>query len=350
MLHEVHQDLARAEGDKNIYTLGQVWEHNVVIACLPSGTTGITPAAKVASDMFRSFPRIRFGLMVGIGCGAPSPNNHLGEDIRLGDVVVSIPDRELGKMSLNDLQVSRLTEFAGGVVKYNRGKVVAGGEFEHTGLLNMPPALLINAVAKLRGTHEFKRNAVSRYVSEMVKKMSKSEDVNPDFEDKYQYQGWEYDQLFEADYEHEEFKQIFDTSTKGQDTSGKVPDDPRLPCPNCDKKRSVPRKPRRTNDPVIHYGTIASDDIVMRHGTTREKIRKKYGVLCFEMKAAGLMNDFPCLVIRGICDYSDTHKHKLWQRYAAATAAAYAKELLELIQKEEVEMTDDAAEVLKKGK
>src|SRR5271163_4423483 len=99
------------------------------------------------------------------------------------------------------LEVSRLTEFAGGVVKYDRGKVVAGGEFEHTGLLNMPPALLTNAVSKLRSQHEFKRNGVLRYVSDMVKKMLESEGVNPDFEDMYQYPGSDYDQLFEADYE-----------------------------------------------------------------------------------------------------------------------------------------------------
>ena len=72
-------------------------------------------------------------------------------------------------------------------MKYNRGKVIAGGEFEHTGLLNMPPALLIKAVAKLRGIYKTKRNAVLRYVSEMVKKVLESEDVNPDFEDRYQY-------------------------------------------------------------------------------------------------------------------------------------------------------------------
>lgn len=47
-----------------------------------------------------------------------------------------------------------------------------------------------------------------------------------------------------------------------------------------------------------------------------------------DMKAAGLMNNYPCLVIRGICDYADSHKNKDWQGYAAAVAAAYAKELL----------------------
>jgi nucleoside phosphorylase len=54
------------------------------------------------------------------------------------------------------------------------------------------------------------------------------------------------------------------------------------------------------------------------------------------MEAAGLMNNFPCAVIRGICDYADSHKNKLWQPYAAATAAAYAKYLLSQIDPIEV--------------
>jgi hypothetical protein len=49
------------------------------------------------------------------------------------------------------------------------------------------------------------------------------------------------------------------------------------------------------------------------------------------MEAAGVMNTFPCLVIRGICDYADSYKNKLWQQYAAATAAAYAKLLLGVV-------------------
>ena len=51
-------------------------------------------------------------------------------------------------------------------------------------------------------------------------------------------------------------------------------------------------------------------------------------VLCFEMEAAGIVNTLPCLVVRGICDYSDSHKNKRFQESAAATAASYAKLLL----------------------
>jgi nucleoside phosphorylase len=79
---------------------------------------------------------------------------------------------------------------------------------------------------------------------------------------------------------------------------------------------------------VVFYGMIASGNQVMRDGVTRDRLRKEFDVLCFEMEAAGLMDDFSCVVIRGICDYSDSHKNKRWQEYAAATAAAYAKELL----------------------
>jgi nucleoside phosphorylase len=83
---------------------------------------------------------------------------------------------------------------------------------------------------------------------------------------------------------------------------------------------------------------------VITHGVTRDRLRKELGVICFEMEAAGLMDNFPCLVIRGICDYADSHKNKRWQPYAAATAAAYAKELLSIIPTQEIDATKEALE------
>jgi nucleoside phosphorylase len=88
---------------------------------------------------------------------------------------------------------------------------------------------------------------------------------------------------------------------------------------------------------VVHYGTIASGNQVMRSAVVRDRVSTElHGVLCFEMEAAGLMNSFPCLVIRGICDYADSHKNERWQPYAAGTAAAYAKEVLSVIPPTEV--------------
>jgi ankyrin repeat domain-containing protein 50 len=98
MLDEEHPDLLQAENDTNAYTLGRIGQHNVVLACLPSGTTGISAAATAARDLLRSFPRVRFGLMVGVGGGAPSnPSGNPREDIRLGDVIVSNPASNSGK-------------------------------------------------------------------------------------------------------------------------------------------------------------------------------------------------------------------------------------------------------------
>ena len=71
------------------------------------------------------------------------------------------------------------------------------------------------------------------------------------------------------------------------------------------------------------------------------------GVLCFEMEAAGLMNSFPCLVVRGICDYADSHKNKRWQGYAAGAAAAYAKEVLSVIPPAEVADTHTVDEAIR---
>jgi nucleoside phosphorylase len=136
----------------------------------------------------------------------------------------------------------------------------------------------------------------------------------------------EEDQLFQADYDHLD--------------SGKD-------CKSCDQEYLIQRKPRTSNVPVIHYGLIGSANQVMRHGVTREKLRQESGIICLEMEAAGLMDNFPCLVIRGICDYSDTHKNKNWQPYAAATAAAYAKELLGVIPSIQVDKTPIAADAIK---
>jgi hypothetical protein len=98
MLDEVYPDLLQDEKDSNTYTLGRIGQHNVVLACLPSGTTGTDAAATAAKDLLRSFPKIRFGLMVGVGGGAPGhPSDDPNEDLHLGDVVVSNPESGHGR-------------------------------------------------------------------------------------------------------------------------------------------------------------------------------------------------------------------------------------------------------------
>ncbi|KAN0066856.1 hypothetical protein V8E54_015028 [Elaphomyces granulatus] len=283
MLDKNHPQLSQPAGDDNAYTLGEISGYNIVVVCLPSGVYGIASAATVAAHMRITFPSIRFGLMVGIGGGVPNTNN----DIRLGDVVVSKP-----------------TGAFGGVVQYDYGKRVASGEFQQTGMMNQPPQVLLNAIARLHADDMVGHNrSIAHVISDVL-------DTNVEMKVPFSKPADEQDTLFNAAYDH----------PRREDT-----------CINCDKRRLIHRDPRTSGQPRIHYGLIASGNMVMKHGKTRDRLGKRHGILCFEMEAAGLMNQLPCLVIRGICDYSDSHKNKHWQGYAALTAAAYAKILLSVL-------------------
>ncbi|KAK6503063.1 hypothetical protein TWF481_008098 [Arthrobotrys musiformis] len=99
LLDEEHELLPPKENDNNSYLLGRMGVHNVVITFPGSGTYGTNAAAQMVTNMLRTFRNIRFGLLVGVGGGAPkSPNlDDPSKDIRLGDVVVSDPKGNHGK-------------------------------------------------------------------------------------------------------------------------------------------------------------------------------------------------------------------------------------------------------------
>lgn len=277
MLDEKHEEFERDADDEYLYSLGSIGRHNVAIVCLPAGSIGNNPAAVVSMQMRVTFKGIRLGLMVGIGGGVPCKE----VDIRLGDVVVSQPHNTFA-----------------GVVQYDAGKAIPGG-LERTGSLNSPPQVLLGAINTVQANYLLGESKLSTYISKLA-----------DFP-AFQRNSAGPDILFDAGYDHV--------------VGGRT-------CDQCDASRQEVRPPRDSEKVVVHYGTIASGNQVMRNATERNRISSKLGgVLCFEMEAAGLMNNFPCLVIRGICDYADSHKNKRWQPYAAGTAAAYAKEVLSVI-------------------
>ena len=280
MLDELHVCLPKNPNDCNTYTFGSIGQHNIVIACLPTDRYDTNNAAPVASNMSRSFPSIRTRLMVGIGGGVPGKT-----DMRLGDIVVGNK-----------------------VVQYDIGKIVRDGHFQRTGIPYKPPLELMTAVAKLRADHELKPSKIPSILADML-------DRHPSMT-KYTHRGPLQDCLFDNTYDHDE----------SMDS-----------CVECDRSKLVERQVRSHNNPKIYYGLIASGNQDMKHGETRDRLAQVSDIRCFEMEAAGLMDNFPCLVIRGICDYSDSHKNKQWQEYAAATAAAYAKELLSVIPPQDIQ-------------
>ncbi|KAJ5781526.1 uncharacterized protein N7518_010009 [Penicillium psychrosexuale] len=295
MLDAPHPSLPRPPTDQNTYILGNIGNHNIVIACLPSGAYGNVSATTVAIQLLSSFQSIRFGLMVGIGGGIPSSK----ADIRLGDIVVSQP-----------------ADTSGGVIQYDLGKALSGDQFQRTGMLNRPPKVLLTALTTLQAHHLTEDSRVPEFISEIRGKRTPRIAANfarPTKEDL----------LFQTEYDHG----AFDT------------------CIDCDRSELKPRLPRHHKEPVIHYGLIASANQVVKDGRLRDRLARDLGVLCVEMEAAGLMNDYPYIVIRGICDYADSHKNKEWQGYAAAVAAAYAKELVLLVPIDQIETTPTARDM-----
>ncbi|KAF6521868.1 hypothetical protein HZS61_013396 [Fusarium oxysporum f. sp. conglutinans] len=306
LLHKIHDEpdgFVQHEADNNSYSWGRIGEHNIVIASLQAGVYGTISAATTASDLICSLPHIRFGLLVGIGGGIAKPDED--QDIRLGDIVVSQPDG-----------------MTGGVVQYDFGKAKADGCWEQKGSLNKPPPVLLHALASLQARHERMPSRIPGLLETMW-------NANNRFMAKgkrnYTHPGAENDRLYKPEYSH-----------VGGGT-----------CSKCDSEWEVEREERESTDPEIHYGIIASGDSLIKDAATRDKLSDRQQFLCVEMEAAGLMDKFPCLVIRGICDYADSHKNDRWQRYAAATAAAFAVELLELVPAKQVQATRKVIEAVK---
>lgn len=313
-------------GDSNAYVLGEIGRHNVVIASLPKGEYGVSSATGVVKDMIHSFNKVRIVMMVGIGGGVPSRKH----DIRLGDIVVAMPTPE-----------------GGGIYQYDFGKTIQGQTFEPTMTLNPIPHLFLTAMTPLTTKYKIDGHEIDAKIDKVLKKPSlKKEFKRPDPKT---------DKLYKARVVHPPKEpQCPKCGKEPQCEPCRHPPD----CEDCedelkceksevdslcgkcgnDQKNFVSRPERDAENLLtIHYGLIASGNQLMKDALVRDKLSKEKDVLCFEMEAAGLMNQFPCLVVRGICDYSDSHKNKAWQGYAAMAAAAYAKDLLNLIVPNKIE-------------
>src|ERR1700733_11827554 len=211
MLDRPHPSLP-TQRDQNSYTLGEIGEHNIVIAVLPE--IGTNSAAMTATQLLNDFPSVRFGLLVGIGGGVPDEEED-GNDIRLGDIVVSKPTGGLG-----------------GVVQYDRGKSTIHG-FEQTITLTKPPAVLLAAVEKLISQHEVQNSRVPQYLHEMLER-------NPKMME-YAYPGADHDQLFRATYNHPstDYDQSFEATYTHQTNQD---------CGGCDRSQLIIRKERHCKD------------------------------------------------------------------------------------------------------
>ena len=285
MMDQIHGLPQRAPkpADENVYTLGTMGDQKVVMTSLPLHECGSVSAARVAQNMLFTFPNIHFGLLVGVGGGIPTEETNPMQDVRLGDVVIgSSPD-------------------SGDVVVYDVGKHLADGTFENTFIPSRPPRPLGSAVLAMRSQYLRTGSKIEPYIKQMLERYPEMRSQG------FNHPGAAGDLLFQPEYHH-----------RGN----------RPTCFQCDVSQTVHREPRSGTSPAIHYGTIASGNTIMKDPARRQAIKQKFNAKCIEMEAAGVINVIPCVVIRGISNYADSHKNDLWAPYAAATAAACAKELL----------------------
>ncbi|KAH2148534.1 hypothetical protein KXV68_000848 [Aspergillus fumigatus] len=207
------------------------------------------------------------------------PNLRFALLVGIGGGVPTIT--ECGELRLGHVVVSQPVGLFAGAIQYDHG-TARDGVFEWTGALTPPPAALLLAARSLASQCA---RSDKDHIMENVQRI----DTRKPQLRWFKFPGVENDKLFPADYKHV--------------------------CHEVDELI------------VVHRGTVAAGELVLKDSTLRDSVAQEYGVLCFEMEAAGAMTDFPCLPIRGISDYCDSHKNDSWHGFAAAAAAACARQL-----------------------
>ena len=266
-------------GDDYIYMGGEINGHNVVVATWPAGQNyGVGAAAALVNQVKARFANIWFALLVGVAAGLPhltADDPLRRRDIRLGDVLVCVPDKANS-----------------GIVHYDLGRDTEMG-FLLNGRQAETPAIVRAAIGHIRLTNKkpYKQgNEFARCLGTMLQ---------ADEDGTFRRPSQDTDQLF--------------TSS----VDAVAPPTP------------VVRAPRDETEPTrVWYGNIGSGNSMMRNARRRDELRDTHDLIGLEMEAAGVMNTLPTGVVRGVCDYGDGQKSKEWQPYAAAVAAVYAKGIL----------------------
>lgn len=306
----------RASGDQNTYTTGRVGHYNVVLALLPG--MGKASAASAAANFRSSYNRIQLALLVGI-CGGVPKGIDGEKEILLGDVVISQQ-----------------------VIQYDFGAHLPNGISRKDTLqdsLGRPNADIRAFLATLQTGLHSRRLQMStlHHLTALQEKLGPGN---------FRYPGIAEDKLFEPAYRHKHHDStncaLCSRCIQKLDPVCEAALNSSCSELHCDESQLLPRlrlkmkiegvDSRQGNEiqkPDIHFGPIASGDVVMKSGEDRDMIAERDKVIAFEMEGAGVWDNLPCIIIKGVCDYADSHKNKKWQNFAAATSASAMKALLE---------------------
>ncbi|KAF5859257.1 hypothetical protein ETB97_003162 [Aspergillus alliaceus] len=160
-------------------------------------------------------------------------------------------------LRLGQVVISKPTRSFGGAIQYDYGKETKEWHLERTGTLSKPPQSLLVGPNKLEADHLLNESSVSECLAPVTAVTL------------FIYPGAQEDLLFQAG---ASIYAVFD----GAESS---------------------------------LWSIASSNQVVKNGLIRDRPARELGVLCFEMEAAGSMDQIPCLATRRVSDDADSHKN-----------------------------------------
>jgi len=298
--------------DRNTYTCGRIGEHLVVLVWMPG--IGKTKATSATAHLRFSFKQIKHILVVGICGGVPRMGD---EEILLGDVIIGM-----------HLQ------------KYDEGKQYPTGY--QAGGKCTPNQELRAFLSKLKDSDASQRELKQLCALHLRDMAARAGFANA------QYPGPGEDALYEASHLHKHYdeSQCRICATSAVCDAAKDIDCAVL---KCGKAHLVERERVKgmesagadaatattITSPRIYFGAVGSGDTVMKSGDHRDRVARQEKIIAFEMEGAGVYEEIPSVVvIKGVCDYADSHKNKRWQPYAAMTAAACTRAYLEMKENE----------------
>ncbi|KAI0502758.1 purine and uridine phosphorylase [Xylaria bambusicola] len=304
------EEYGRAPGDNNNYTTGRIGNHNVVLTILPN--MGKTAAAGAAANFRCSYSRLRLALLVGICGGAPIIGT---DEAVLGDVIISrnLIQYDIGRQFPNAFVMKDTLE-------------------DNLGRANKDIRSLVASFETELGRERLRKKA-GEYLSNLQATATRKRRRYG-----YRYLGVVEDKLFPATYQHKHRAPQSCDVCEGE-TERHCEEAAQASCAelNCDQTQLLSRdilevkmrlELNEMQCPDIFVGRIASGDTVVKSGKHRDQLARELNVVAFEMEGAGAWDEVPCIVIKGICDYADSHKNKKWQPFAAATASSVMKAVL----------------------
>lgn len=295
----------KEDADENVYTTGRMGSTNVVVVLMGMGKV---PAACAATSLRFSYKNVRLALLVGI-CGAVPHDPKSDREILRGDVIV-------GKT----------------IVQHDFGRLTEDGLITKTTVedsLGRPNPKMRNLLSAI-GTDEYMahlRGRTAHFLADIQAAVACTDDCN-----KYHHPG------------HRQDTSLDDMARRPQSSisNGRSPADDGNPSPPSSSSSSSsppydqdgrtapgPTRGRRQLGPTVHVGVYASGDSVVRSADARDRIAQKTNAIGFEMESAGIWDKLPCIVVKGVCDYADPEKDRIWQNFASATAASATKAIIE---------------------